>query len=455
MTARQDSSARGGLRIALLGTRGVPAHYGGFETCVEEVGARLVERGHEVVVYGAAPEPGDEVPATYRGMELVHLPAVHKRTLETLSRSALAVGHLSLRHVGAALGARRESADAAIVFNAANAPFLPVLKALRVPVATHVDGLEWKRSKWGPAGRQYYRRAEAMAVRYSDALIADAQGIADYYRERFGAPTTLIRYGAPVVEGGGDPERLAELGLVPGGYHLVVARFEPENHVDVIVAGYTASRAVKPLVVVGSAPYSDAHTARIHALADDRVRLLGGVWDQDLLDQLYAGASTYLHGHSVGGTNPSLLRAIGAGTAVDAFDVNFNREVLGEAGCYWSTAGDVRTLVEAAEDDEATITARGRASRVRASRYDWEDVADGYEDLCRRLARREVQRLHPVPSIAAQVVELGAVERPVPLLRRVVELEVAESAASVALVGAQSEDLVESRHDHLPLEPQA
>ncbi|MEZ0164098.1 DUF1972 domain-containing protein [Kineococcus sp. LSe6-4] len=409
-----------GLRIALLGTRGVPARYGGFETCVEEVGSRLVERGHRVVVYGARPEPDGTTDGTttgapheplreHRGMELVPLPAVRRRSLETLSRSALAVAHLGAGRLRSRLGRRGGAdVDAAIVFNAANAPFLPVLRAVGVPVATHVDGLEWKRAKWGPAGQGYYRWAEAFAVRHSDALIADAQGIADHYRARFDADTTLIRYGAPVVEGGGDPRKLATLGLTPGGYHLVVARFEPENHVDVIVEGYAASRARTPLVVVGSAPYSDAYTARVHALADHRVRLVGGVWDQDLLDQLYAGATTYLHGHSVGGTNPSLLRAIGAGTAVDAFDVDFNREVLGAAGTYWRTPADVAAAVEAAEADEAQVRDRGRASRFRAASYDWDDVADGYEDLCLRLAGRPTPVRH---AREAAVVDLGATSR--------------------------------------------
>jgi glycosyltransferase involved in cell wall biosynthesis len=365
------------LSIAMVGTRGVPAHYGGFETCVEEVGARLAERGHDVVVYcrRASSDDDGERLAEHRGMRLVHLPARRSRTLETLSHTGGSVAHL-VRH----------RTDVALVFNAANAPYLPVLRARGIPVATHVDGLEWKRAKWGPTGQRYYRQAEALAVRFSDALIADAVGIQDYYAERFGKETTLITYGAPRVEGGGDPARLAELGLEPGGYHLVVARFEPENHVDVIVEGYAASSARKPLVVVGSAPYSDAYTARVRSLADDRVRFLGGVWDQDLLDQLYAGAHTYLHGHSVGGTNPSLLRAIGAGTAVSAFDVSFNREVLEEAGRYWGGAADVSAVVEASEADEAGTRVRASASTDRAALYDWDLVADGYEALCLRLA---------------------------------------------------------------------
>ncbi|WP_221653486.1 DUF1972 domain-containing protein [Actinotalea ferrariae] len=366
------------MRIALVGTRGVPARYGGFETCVEEVGRRLAARGHEVTVYCrrvADVEPRDE----HLGMQLVHLPAVRSRSLETLSHTGLSVAHLT-----------RRGADAAVVFNAANAPWLPVLRAARIPVATHVDGLEWKRAKWGGAGKQFYRRAETLAVRWSDALIADAQGIADYYLERFGAPTELIAYGAPVVPRASD--RLRELGLAPDAFHLVVARFEPENHVDVIVDGYRRSGAQLPLVVVGSAPYSDAYTARVHALADDRVRFLGGVWDQELLDQLYANARTYLHGHSVGGTNPSLLRALGAAAATTAFDVSFNREVLGASGRWFTTADDVAREVELAEQDPAATRSRGAAALLEAERYDWDDVASRYEELCLRLAGRGTKR---------------------------------------------------------------
>jgi glycosyltransferase involved in cell wall biosynthesis len=364
------------MRIAMVGTRGVPARYGGFETAIEEVGRRLADRGHQVVVYcRTTGGPAAPRPRRHLGMELVHLPAARTRSLETLSHTALSVAHLVTHRP-----------DAAFVFNAANAPLLPALRAARVPVATHVDGLEWKRAKWGPTGRRYYRLAESLAVRWSDALIADAQGIADYYRQVFDAPTTLLSYGAPLVAPGSD--RLAELDLVPRGFHLVVARFEPENHVDVIVEGYARSGATRPLVVVGSAPYAEAYTRRVHELADDRVRFLGGVWDQQQLDQLYANCFTYLHGHSVGGTNPSLLRAIGAGAAVLAFDVDFNREVAGQAGRYFADAAGVTALVEAAESDPAGVALDGKRAAELAERYDWDDVADGYERLALELSAR-------------------------------------------------------------------
>lgn len=379
----ERTANQGPLSIAMLGTRGAPAHYGGFETAVEEVGVRLVERGHHVRVYcrrGNSEETG-----SYRGMELVTLPALRQRTLETLSHTGLSALHL-LTH----------RTDAAFLFNAANSPFLPLIRLARVPVATHVDGLEWRRAKWGRNGKRYYRGAETASVRMSDALIADAQGIADYYRTEYDVPTELISYGAPILTQPGS-HRLEELGLVRGGYHLVVARFEPENHVDVIVDGFVRSRARLPLVVVGSAPYADEYTARVraHADGDERVHLLGGVWDQELLDQLYANGLTYLHGHSVGGTNPSLLRAIGAGAATTAFDVSFNREVVGEDGRYFRGPADVAAAVEASEADVPGQIERGRRLQERARSYDWDAVTDGYEGLARRLAERATAGPHP------------------------------------------------------------
>lgn len=361
------------LRIAMVGTRGVPARYGGFETCVEEVGRRLVERGHEVTVYCRSTDGPVSDAETYLGMRLVHRPALRRRSLETLSHTGLSVAHQV-----------RYRSDVAIVFNAANAPWLPLLRRAKIPVATHVDGLEWQRDKWGAVGKRYYLMAEKLAVRWSDALIADAPGIAQYYLDRYRAETVQIAYGAPIVRD--DLDRLDEVGLEGRGFHLVVARFEPENHVEEIVRGYSSSSAVRPLIVVGSAPYADEYTRRVHEAADERVRFLGGLWDQELLNQLYAGSLTYLHGQSVGGTNPSLLRAIGAGAAVNAFDVVFNRDVLQGSGRFFTTPEDVARLVETAEDQPSLAEQRGRAARERAADFTWDDVTQSYEDLCLRLS---------------------------------------------------------------------
>lgn len=365
------------MRIAMIGTRGVPARYGGFETCLEEVGKRLVGMGHQVLVFGRSSHA--DRPLTHHGMRLVWLPVIPRRSLETLSHSLLSVLHPALAGV-----------DVSFLFNAANAPVLPALRARRIPVATHVDGLEWQRAKWGALGQRYYRGAESLSVRWSDALIADARGIADYYRVEFGAPTRLIAYGAPVLTEGHPADRLSEVGVAPGGYHLIVARFEPENHVAELVEGYLRSTATKPLIVVGSAPYAEAYTSRVRTLAGDRVRLLGSVWDSALLDQLYAHAYSYLHGHSVGGTNPSLLRAAGAATYVIAWDVGFNREVLGGCAAYVDTPTAAAGAIEAAERDPDSTASSARAGQAAMARYDWDDVAREYERLAQDLRHRRL-----------------------------------------------------------------
>jgi glycosyltransferase involved in cell wall biosynthesis len=354
----------------MIGTRGVPARYGGFEAAVEEVGKRLVARGHEVVVYC---RNDAQTLTRHLGMELVNLPALRGKYTETLSHTALSVAH-----------AVRHPSDVAIMFNAANAPLLPWLRLRRIPVALHVDGLEWKRPKWSGPGRQYYLRAEWLAVRSADRMIADARAIQDYYFERHGVATTFIPYGAPIRDDG-SYDRLAQLGLEPDAYHLVVARMEPENNVHVIVEGYVRSGARLPLVVVGSAPYAAEYEAlaRAAAVGSDSVRFVGSVWDQTLLDQLYANARLYLHGHSVGGTNPSLLRAMGAAAPVAAFDVVFNREVLGDTGVYFGSSDELQPLLREADEDRERTAARGLAAQERAGRaYDWERVAEQYERLC-------------------------------------------------------------------------
>ena len=358
----------------MIGTRGVPAQYGGFETAVEEIGSRMAADGHRVTVYCRNP---DQTLEEHLGMTLVNLPALRKRSLETLSHSGLSVAH-----------AARHRPDAAVLFNAGNAPFIPLLKARRIPTAVHVDGLEWKRAKWQGAGARYYRWAERYAASSGLALIADAQGIADHLRETYGVDSHVIPYGAPIIDPGAD--RLGELALSPGAYHLVVARLEPENHVDVIVRGYAAAGSPHPLVVVGSAPYGDDHIADIRGAAGESdVRFVGAVWDQDLLNQLYANSLSYLHGHSVGGTNPSLLRALGCAAPVTAYDVNFNREVTAGHARFFSDPATVAAEIRGDDADPEGARKRGALGQQHAAAtYRWDDVAERYLRMLTEIAGR-------------------------------------------------------------------
>lgn len=357
------------MRIALVGTRGVPAAYGGFETAAEEIGRRLASRGHEVVVYCRSRSG----PPRHLGMYLVHLPAVRVKALETLSHTRRSARHL-----------RTDPVDVAVVFNPANAPFIPHLARSGIQVAVNVDGLEWKRGGRGLAGRLYSLAAEKLVCRWSNRVIVDSRAMADYYRHRHGADSTYIPYGAEVVEERMD-QRLGELGLTSRGYHLIVARTVPENNVDLVVEAYVRSRARLPLAVVGSDPYHARYRARVIAAAagDDRVTFLGSVYDQDLLTQLYANSASYIHGHSVGGTNPSLLRGMGAGVPVLALDVTFNREVAGDTARYFRSCQELAGLLDSVERYPAAAWRRAREARVRVARmYDWDKVAEGYEQVC-------------------------------------------------------------------------
>lgn len=367
-------SERRPLKIALAGTRGVPANYGGFETAVEEVGSRLADRGHTVRVYARSADPSIK---TYRGMEVVHKPALRRKSLETLSHSVMSLPDI--------VGFRP---DATIFFNAANAIPASVLNFFRLPYAIHVDGLEWKRSKWGPVGRNFYLASERIAVRTSQSLIADAKGIADYYESKFNQSTVNIAYGTPNESAYG--EYSTEFGVVSREYFLVVARLEPENNVQLIVDAYSRSPRKYPLIVVGAAPYGAQHTKVLHESASPSVSFVGGVYDQDKLTWLYENALVYLHGHSVGGTNPSLLRAGVTGSGILAFDTEFNREVLEDGAGYFRDIQALdRHLVEIENSSSPLNVLRGsdKVSNLR-QRYNWEAVASAYEDLCWRLCKR-------------------------------------------------------------------
>jgi glycosyltransferase involved in cell wall biosynthesis len=358
------------VRIGFLGTRGVPAQYGGFETAAEEIGVRLVDRGHDVVVYCRNPR---QTLKTYRGMRLVNLPALRRKSLETLSHTFLSSLHAATTDL-----------DCAILFNAANAPVLP---ALRMPVAVHLDGLEWKRAKWEGFGRRYLKWSERLAVTRARTTIADARGIQDYVRDTYGRDSVFIPYGAPIINADDLPAP-ANLAVTPRGFHLVVARLEPENSVELILRAFLQSDARFPLVLVGDNPYPSAYRDECRRLAASSSRIvhLGSLWEQDVLDWYYANCLVYLHGHTVGGTNPSLLRAMGAAAFVVARDVSFNREVAGEEARFFSTAQGLAAELERAERQPEGLDKMREMLRARAATsYRWDDVAEAYESMCRAM----------------------------------------------------------------------
>ena len=307
------------MRIAILGTRGIPARYGGFETLAEELSARLASRGHDVTVYTRSryAEPGT---AEWRGARVRVLPTIATKYLDT-------VAHGILSGFDAAL----ERYDAVLVCNAINAAasFLPRLSG-RTRVVLNVDGLERNRRKWSVAGRWAYRISERLSTIVPDEVVSDALVIQRYYRERYGFDSTYIPYGGDLPAPAGS-ETLERLGLSPERYVLYVSRLEPENNADAVVRAYRDVPGETPLVVVGDAPYAADYIARVKAEADPRVLFPGAIYGEGYR-QLLAHAAVYVQATEVGGTHPALVEALGYGRVVCYHASPENEEVASEAG---------------------------------------------------------------------------------------------------------------------------
>lgn len=364
------------MRIAILGTRGVPAAYGGFETFAEELGTRLVERGHSVTVYGRS----HVIPAGlkhHRGMTLRVLPTIRHKYLDTVVHTALSVIDTLWRRF-----------DVVLICNSANAPFALVPRLVGADVALNVDGLEWNRAKWGPAGRAYYKLCAAIAVVLPVQLVSDARVIAGYYRSRRGRSTTFIPYGG---DGRITPPGpvMAELGLAPRGYILYVGRLEPENNALVVIEAHARTGSSMPLVIVGDAPYASEYKAMLREAAGSKVLFPGYVFGDGYVE-LQSNALLVVQATEVGGTHPALIEAMSRGATIIANDVPEHREVLADAGVYYrrndvsSLASELVMLLA----DQAARDRYGAAARERAgAEYSWDHVTDLYVRLFERMRR--------------------------------------------------------------------
>jgi len=384
------------VKIAILGCRGVPGRYGGFETFSTELAPRLVERGHNVTVYCNPRYCPSERPADYRGVRLCYLPVPSWRTVET-----------PLHELRSLIDALHRDYDVLYVlaFRASLLYVLPRIAGRRIVFNT--DGLDWKRSKWNWMAQAYLKFSEAVGARIAaDALIADSRGMQEYIREAHGRESVFIPYGAPVVNSS-RPELLRPYGLAARSYFLVVARLEPENNVHVALESFAHVSSDKPLVVVGGANYRSEYHRRLERLAGPGVLFTGPIYDPDVLNELWCNCYAYIHGHQVGGTNPSLLQAMGAGCCVLAHDVNFNREVVGDSGFYWQPTVD--SLTRCLRDvlrcpEERLDLLRERARETVRARYDWERVTADHETVfghvcgaCRAARRTPMIEEHPRP----------------------------------------------------------
>jgi glycosyltransferase involved in cell wall biosynthesis len=370
--------------VRILGTHGVPAAYGGFETAADNVGRYLRSNGWRVVVYCQLPGSGPTTTDTWQNLERINICEPREGWLGTSSFDLKSIRH-AMKHRGAD--------DVWLTFGYNTGVFDIVPRLRRVPNVINMDGMEWTRARWGLAKQSILLGNERIAGWVGDLLIADHPEIARYLGRHFGSRRIVtIAYGAhEVTSAPNGPVR--ELGLVPGGYAMVVCRPIPENSVLEIVAAWARRPRGMPLLVVGPYREDDPYARQVRAAASREVQFPGPIFDQGKLGALRYHAGVYLHGHTVGGTNPSLVEAMAAGNAVVAHGNVYNRWVAGPGNAYFTTENELAMLLDSVVPDEKARHKMGESSRARyRAEFTWERIGDQYEEaLLTALHRRSPQ----------------------------------------------------------------
>jgi glycosyltransferase involved in cell wall biosynthesis len=390
------------MKLAILGTRGIPAAYSGFETAAEQLSSRLSARGHDVYVY-CRPHVVDRRLREWRGAKLVHLPAVRNKYLDTFTHTLLASLHVA--HV--------LRPDVALYFIAGNSPLCMITRRAGIPTVINVDGLDSDRRKWPALAKAYLRFAERNAPRWSDCTLTDSNVVADIFEQRYGTRIEVIPYGVE-DPGHAGTRKLEQLGLEPGKYVLFVGRLEPENNPHLLVEAFARipaerARGMK-LVIVGGAPYAGDYIRRVRRRGDPRVVFPGYIFGRGYWE-LQRHAYVFCAPTEVGGTHPVILEALAAGNCVLVNDHPPNVETIADAGLTFSGEAGVPALTEALErcfDDPEMVAGYRERALERARLYTWEAVTDQYEQLLDGVC--EMRGHGPLPP------ELIDVDAPPPVL---------------------------------------
>jgi glycosyltransferase involved in cell wall biosynthesis len=406
MSEKISSKARGPerrkLRIAMFGTRGIPHTHGGLETFFMELAPRLAERGHEVIGYCRRSQ-FKERPRTYRGVNLIYLPSIETKELGTPVHSLLCAFDVLFRSV-----------DVILVVNVAHAFHCVIPRLFGKRVAINVDGMDWKRGKWGGIGKTYfYWNAKCVGKICPKGVVTDAQEMRRIYLEEFATPSACIAYGAN-IESSTNPEVLREYGLEPNQYFLIASRMVPENNADLILQAFEQVRTDRLLAVAGAANYQSEFVEQLKQTKDSRVRFLGHVANVDHIKELHCNAYAYLHGHSMGGTNPALLKALGYGNCVAALRTPFNEEVITDRGILFErNVEDLAGKIQDLENHpEVVAEHRQRAPSRILEAYTWEKITDQYEELFLQLrAGEDPTRVHSTVRNLATVQDKYATAR--------------------------------------------
>ena len=364
------------MKVAIIGTRGYPYVYGGFETFVKELGERLVKKDVEVHVYCQA-NLFKEKPASVNGIKLPYIPTVETKSLNQIIHSFLSIIHATFSRC-----------DIILVVNLAAGPMGWIPKITGKKTMINVDGLEWLRPKWKGLGAAYFRFAARLATKLYDLIITDAEAMREVYLKEFKQDSLVIAYGAPPFKKA-DPSLLNRFNIIPEDYYLIVGRLIPDNNADLIIKAYLDAASEKKLVVVGDVPYRDKYAEDLKKLAGEKVHFIGYVRDSDELMALYQNCFCYIHGHQYGGTNPAMLKAMSNNCAILALNTSFNREMLtnGKFGLLFEgSTGSIQENMKNLEKDELlTKELRSRVSSGLTDKYNWDCVTIAYQNAMMEL----------------------------------------------------------------------
>ncbi|MEW6516883.1 MAG: DUF1972 domain-containing protein [candidate division FCPU426 bacterium] len=367
------------MRIAMIGSRGIPASYSGFETAVENLSIRLVKRGHDVTVYCRSTHvryEGD----VYQGVRLVKLPTLPSKHFDTIVHTFLSILHLLFR-----------AFDVVYICGVGNSLLAWMPRLAGKKVVLNVDGADWERKKWGGFARWFLKASERWATWFADVIIADSRKVQEYYQRQYGASSEFLPYGAAMPEITSQAH-LARLGLQPRGYFLFVGRLVPENGAHQLLEAYRGLKTDKQVVIVGDAPYAGDYIRELKQNAPAGAVFTGYLFG-DGYRELSAHAYVFVLASEVGGTHPVLVEQMAAGNAVLVNGIATNRETIGDAGRAYATEGGAEALRQELQyllDHPDTVRDLRARAKERAQRhYSWEAVTAGYEALFNRLLNRK------------------------------------------------------------------
>ena len=354
------------MKISIIGTRGIPNHYGGFEQCAEYLALGLVRKGFEVIVYNSHKHPYQE--KVWNGVQIIHC---------FDPEYILGTAGQFIYDLNCILDVRKRNCDIILQLGYTSSSIWGWLMPKKAILTTNMDGLEWKRTKYSERVKKFLRYAESLGVKYSDHLISDSIGIKEYLKNTYGVASTYIAYGATLFFNN-DINILQDYNLEPYEYDMLIARLEPENSIEIILDGVAKSSVLRPFLVIGNyhTPYGNYLKAKY--LACPKIQFLGSIYNIGLLNNLRYFSNIYFHGHTVGGTNPSLLEAMASNSLICANENDFNKYILGSDAIYFKDAAQVTSHLNKTKGEEIYQRMLEENRKKIVNIYDWEIIVDQY-----------------------------------------------------------------------------